>query len=87
MIVYPNFFVVGAQKAGTTSFYDILATHPEVFVCKKKETRFFNFHYGKGFEWYLKTYFNTSQNNYLAIGEVNPGYLYLLMFQIESKLI
>lgn len=76
MIIYPNFFVVGAQKAGTTSIYDILATHPEVFVCKKKETRFFNFHYRKGFEWYLKTYFNTSQNNYLAIGEVNPGYLY-----------
>lgn len=71
MIICPNFFEIGAQKAGTTSIYDILSTHPEVFVCKKKENRFFNYHYGKGFEWYLKTYFNTTHNNnYLAIGEV-----------------
>jgi hypothetical protein len=37
----PNFFVVGAQKAGTTSLYHYLDQHPEVFMCPAKEPHFF----------------------------------------------
>jgi len=37
----PNFFVVGAQKAGTTSLYHYLDQHPEVFMSPRKEPHFF----------------------------------------------
>lgn len=37
----PNFFIVGAWKAGTTSLYRYLATHPEVFMCPLKEPHYF----------------------------------------------
>jgi hypothetical protein len=38
----PNFFVVGAAKAGTTSLYNYLQAHPEVFLCPVKEPNFFS---------------------------------------------
>jgi hypothetical protein len=28
----PNFFIVGAAKSGTTTLYDYLKDHPEVFM-------------------------------------------------------
>jgi hypothetical protein len=36
-----RFFIIGAQKAGTTSLYEYLATHPEIFASPVKETKFF----------------------------------------------
>jgi hypothetical protein len=33
----PNFFIVGAAKAGTTSLYEYLRQHPDVFMPKDKE--------------------------------------------------
>ncbi len=38
----PNFFVVGAQKAGTTSLYHYLEQHPDVFMSPAKEPFFFD---------------------------------------------
>jgi hypothetical protein len=38
----PNFFVIGAQKAGTTSLYHYLDQHPQVFMSPVKEPFFFN---------------------------------------------
>ena len=37
-----DFFIVGAHKAGTTSLYDHLAQHPQIFLPQIKETRFFH---------------------------------------------
>ena len=37
-----DFFIVGAHKAGTTSLYDHLAQHPQLFLPQIKETRFFH---------------------------------------------
>ncbi len=37
----PNFFVVGAGKAGTTSLYHYLGTHPQLFMCRIKEPNYF----------------------------------------------
>jgi Sulfotransferase family len=37
----PNFFVVGAPKAGTTSLYHYLAQHPEIYMSPIKEPNFF----------------------------------------------
>lgn len=38
---YPNFLVLGANKAGTTSLYRYLGQHPDVFVSPVKEPSYF----------------------------------------------
>lgn len=40
--VWPNFFIAGVPKAGTTSLHRYLAQHPEIFMSNPKETYFFN---------------------------------------------
>ena len=37
----PNFFVVGAVKAGTTAFHHLLNQHPEIYMSPIKEPNFF----------------------------------------------
>jgi len=39
----PSFFVTGVTKAGTTSIYDALEQHPDVFVPHHKEPRYYAF--------------------------------------------
>jgi hypothetical protein len=41
-MVMPNFFIIGAQKAGTTSLYYYLKQHPQVYMSPRKEPFFFN---------------------------------------------
>lgn len=38
----PNFFVVGAAKAGTTSLYHYLKQHPNIYLSPIKETHYFS---------------------------------------------
>ena len=40
-MVLPNFLVIGAAKAGTTSLYSYLKQHPAIFMSEVKEPRFF----------------------------------------------
>jgi hypothetical protein len=40
-LTMPNFFIVGAQKAGTTSLYQYLNQHPQVYMSPRKEPHFF----------------------------------------------
>ncbi len=37
----PNFLMVGAAKSGTTSTYQYLNEHPEIFMSRNKEPRYF----------------------------------------------
>src|SRR4051812_48382777 len=34
---YPDFYLVGAPKCGTTAFYQFLAEHPDIYLPEKKE--------------------------------------------------
>lgn len=38
----PDFIVVGCAKAGTTSLFNLLNSHDEIYIPKIKETRFFS---------------------------------------------
>jgi hypothetical protein len=38
----PNFFIVGAAKAGTTSFAEYLGQHPQIFMSPVKEPHYFS---------------------------------------------
>ena len=50
----PNFLVIGAMKAGTTSLWHYLRTHPQVFMPDVKEVMFFDprHNWGRGVAWY-----------------------------------
>lgn len=39
----PNFFIVGAPRCGTTSLFEALSQHPDVFCCPVKEPNYFAF--------------------------------------------
>jgi len=89
--VLPNFLVVGAAKAGTTSIYQYLKQHPDVYMSPIKEPKYFSSvcldlpfkgpgDGGVGLEWAL------TWDEYLelfaevkgekAIGEASADYLY-----------
>jgi len=40
--VWPNFFIVGAAKAGTTSLYEYLSKVPEIYMSPIKEPTYFS---------------------------------------------
>lgn len=73
----PNFLVIGAAKSGTTTLFDLLIQHPEVYQPFAKEIKYFNNdrNYAKGMEWYQNTCFKDS-SNYPARGEATPHYLF-----------
>jgi hypothetical protein len=78
----PNFLCVGAQKAGTTTLYEILKQHPGIFLPDKvKETKFFVYEekFEKGVQWYGKEFFSERKNQ-TAAGEVDPA----MMFEEKS---
>lgn len=82
---WPNFFVVGAAKAGTTSLYEYLKQHPQVYMSPVKEPHFFS-RVGAlaGDNRFVRAI--TDENEYLAlfryamdykaIGEASPSYLW-----------
>jgi len=39
---WPNFFIVGAPKAGTTSLYEYLITIPGIYMSPIKEPHYFS---------------------------------------------
>lgn len=76
----PNFLVVGAAKAGSTSLCAALARHPDVFFPARKELHFFSFDavYAHGFEWYER-WFEDSRG-FTARGEGSTSYAGRLQF-------
>jgi hypothetical protein len=73
----PNFFIIGAAKAGTTSLHDVLSQHPEIFLSKVKEPSFFNNEnrYALGLYWYQETHFGKAER-YSRRGESTASSLY-----------
>jgi hypothetical protein len=73
----PNFFVVGAQKSATTSLHFYLSEHPDIFLPKEKESKFFvNDHrYILGIKHYEERHFSEWKGQ-KVIGEVDPDYMY-----------
>jgi hypothetical protein len=67
-----GFFVIGAARSGTTSLYKALARHPEIFVPKKKEPRFFRENWDKGWDWYAEIYRGAPAGR--VAGDFSPSY-------------
>ena len=71
----PNFVVVGAMKAGTTSLYHYLRPHPQVFMPKIKELDFFaeGMNWERGLDWY-RHQFAAAPREATALGEASTVY-------------
>ncbi len=71
----PNFIVIGAARSGTTSLFQYLDPHPEVFMSQVKELNFFSNekYWNKGFKWY-ESQFTGADKRTLAIGEASTSY-------------
>ena len=74
--ILPNFMIIGASKCGTTSLWEYLNRHPDVFWTEPKEPMFFNWeaHNSKGIEWYASLFENAGEKK--AIGEATTSYTY-----------
>jgi len=85
-VTMPNFFIIGAQKAGTTSLYHYLDQHPQVYMSPVKEPHFFEGMYSE-YRWpghriapvtdlrdYLALFEGVSDET--VIGEASTSYLY-----------
>ncbi|PDW00165.1 hypothetical protein [Candidatus Chloroploca asiatica] len=42
-MMMPNFLVIGVTKSGTTSLYNYLQEHPQIFMSPIKEPQFFEY--------------------------------------------
>lgn len=76
----PNFFIVGAQKCGTTSLSQHLGTHPDIAVSIPKEPYYFATDFAQlrragNMEQYLE-FFRHAPADAKAIGEASAGYLF-----------
>lgn len=48
----PNLIIIGGAKCGTTSLYQYLRRHPEIWMSPEKELNFFTLNWHRGLDWY-----------------------------------
>jgi hypothetical protein len=70
----PDFLIIGAQKAGTTSLHAYLCEHELVSPPSTKEVHFFDNSYPQGLNWY-RAHFDRGRAGQLT-GEATPYYLF-----------
>jgi hypothetical protein len=77
----PNFLIIGAAKAGTTSLYHYVRDHPQAFMTERKELSFFceEFNWKRGLEWYESQF--EGGDSAVAVGEASPRYTVYPLYQ------
>jgi hypothetical protein len=76
----PNFLIVGAAKSGTTSLYNYLRQHPDIFMPDWKELSFFigdpygPLHRVKKSQYYYHVFAKVKNKH--AMGEASTSYLF-----------
>ena len=75
LIDYPDFTIIGAQKAGTTALYEYLSKHPQIQPTKEKELHYFDSEdrYKLGSQFY-RSLFQCGTNSKLTF-DASGGYL------------
>jgi hypothetical protein len=81
--VLPDFVIIGAAKAGTTSLYGWLSEHPYVAPATQKEVHYFDYNYYRGEDWYRahfprqteRTAFAAEHGRPFLTGEASPPYI------------
>lgn len=98
----PNFFVVGAPRAGTTTLYQYLRHHPDIYLPSRKELHYFTRDHAASSYYrpavirteleYLHQY--SGRKGQPLAGDFSPSYLYfeaaaqeILRFNIDARII
>jgi hypothetical protein len=70
----PDFMIIGAAKSGTTTLYEYLCRHPQIYMSTPKEPEFFarDKVYSKGLEWYSSLFVDASSSQ--LTGEASTIY-------------
>jgi Sulfotransferase domain len=84
----PDFLVIGAQKSGTTSLYEYLRSHPQVFMPDIKELDFFTagINWERGFGWYQRLFADAGPE-VTAVGEASTSYTKFPRYSGSAELI
>lgn len=69
----PSFIIIGAQKSGTSSLYEMLCRHPKVYRNDQKEQHFFDFNFTMGKAHYRE---ELSCPEGMVTGDASPYYMY-----------
>ena len=72
-----DFIVIGAQKSGTTTLFEYLRKHPELFLPSGKEAPFFSHdtNWNEGWSEYVRHHFALATES-KRWGTVTPHYMY-----------
>ena len=68
---FPSFLIVGPPRTGTTWLHEVLS-HQANLPRPSKETRFFDLHFHRGWQWYLRHFPRPASGQ--PFGEVAPTY-------------
>ena len=71
----PDFFIIGATRAGTTYLYHALRAHPDIFLPETKELQYFNRdrRYSRDLKGYRERFWGYGGER--AVGEATPLYM------------
>ena len=77
----PDFFIVGAPKCATSSFYDYLREHPDIYMPARADMHFFADDFSDQWDriFSLENYerhFRGARDRHAAVGERSVYYLY-----------
>ncbi len=72
----PDFLVIGAQRAGSTSLFAQLCAHPGVAAPSHKEIHYFDLQSFRGPRWYRSHFPPVASSRGRITGEASPYYLF-----------
>ena len=70
----PHFLGLGTQKGGTTTLFQLLRQHPQVYLPTCKEVHYFDLNAEAGESWYRSHFKNATPGQ--KCGEITPFYLF-----------
>jgi hypothetical protein len=81
--ILPDFIIIGAQKCGTTSLYQLLVEHPCIYPASTKEVGYFDRYYSDDIKWYRAQFPSLLRKYYVkwilrqdfVTGEASTGYI------------
>jgi hypothetical protein len=71
-----DFICIGAPKAATSTLFELIEGHPDIYIPPAKEVPYFNDDelYQKGWSWYTKTFFSDAKKDQIT-GTMTPQYM------------
>jgi hypothetical protein len=72
----PDFLIIGAQKSGTSFFYQLLSQHPHIKPASVKEIHYFDLNFEKSVDWYRSHFPPHDEVQDSLTGEASPYYMF-----------